>query len=222
MATSADTLELLGLSPALGRILRFYFARPEARTHQRALQRMLDLGSASVQRELERLQQLGVLESEKEGVRVVYTVIQDSPEWLALRELQATSRDLVPLLRDALVDVEGVMAAFVFGSVARGTHREDSDVDLFVLEGPDFDRRRFYLQLTEVGLLVDRRVNPIRYTPLELGERLGNASHPSRGFLREVLGGEKLWIAGSPSALGPIIAAAGLTREAHAVEVEQI
>jgi predicted nucleotidyltransferase len=187
--------------------------RPGERSHQRALQRVLGLGSASVQRELERLEELGVLNVEQEGKRTVYSVAQDAPEWRAIEELGRTSTDPIPLLRDALVDVDGIQAGFVFGSVARGMQREDSDIDLFVQEGPAFDRRRFYRQLSEVSLLLDREVNAIRYTPQDIGERLGDPSCPGWGFLHEVLTTEKVWIAGSPSALAPIVAAAGLSSD---------
>ena len=210
---AADAFEALGLSSALGRIIRFYMARPEERPHQRALQRALSLGSASVQRELDRLQRFGVIAVEQEGNRTTYAVDQDAPEWRALEELARTSGDPVPLVRDALVDVRGIQAAFVFGSVARGTQGEDSDVDLLVLEGPDFDRKRFYRQLSEVSILLDREVNDVRYTPQDLGERLGDPSHPGWGFLQDVLTSDKIWVAGSPSALAPIAAAAGIARD---------
>ena len=210
---AADAFEALGLSPALGRIIRFYMARPEERPHQRALQRTLGLGSASVQRELERLQRFGVITVEQAGNRTMYAVAQDAPQWRALEELASTSGDPVPFVRDALVDVEGILAAFVFGSVARGTQREDSDVDLLVLEGPDFDRKRFYRQLSEVSVLLDREINGLRYTPQDMGERLGDPSHPGWGFLQDVLTSDKIWVAGSPSALAPIAAAAGITHD---------
>lgn len=214
--TTADAFDTLGLSPALGRIIRFYMARPEERPHQRALQRALSLGSASVQRELDRLQRFGVIAVEQEGNRTTYAVDQDAPEWRALEELARTSGDPVPLVRDALVDVEGIQAAFVFGSVARGTQGADSDVDLLVLEGPDFGRKRFYRQLSEVSILLDRQVNDVRYTPQDLGERLGDPSHPGWGFLQDVLTSDKIWVAGSPSALAPIAAAAGIARDSLA------
>ncbi|MEX0893601.1 MAG: nucleotidyltransferase domain-containing protein [Gemmatimonadota bacterium] len=216
MVATADVFAALGLSPALGRIIRFYLARPEERPHQRALQRALDLGSASVQRELERLRCLGVLTVEQIGNRTKYGIAQGAREWRALEELASTSRNPVPFVRDALVDVEGILAAFVFGSVGRGTQREHSDIDLLVLEGSGFDRQRFYRQLSEVSLLLDREVNSLRYTPQDMGERLGDPSHPGWRFLHDVLSGEKIWVAGSSSALGPIAAAAGIPRDSLA------
>lgn len=209
-----DAFDGLGLSPALGRIIRYYLVRPDARPHQRALQRALDLGSASVRRETDRLQRLGVLRARQEENRTVYTVAQRAPLWRALQDLAGTSGDPSAILRDALVDVEGIAAAFIFGSVARGTQREDSDIDLFVLEAAAFDRSRFHRRLTEVTLLLGREVRGIRYTPRQLGERLGDPAHPGHDFLREVLTGEQVWVAGSPGELAPIVAAAGLPTEA--------
>lgn len=213
MTASSDALDALGLSPALGKIIRFYLVRPGAHPHQRALQRTLGLGSASVQRETERLQRLGLLRAEKVGGRTAYSVFHQVPLWRALEDLERASEDPTAILRDALIDVEGILTGFVFGSVARGTHRQKSDLDLFVLEGPDFDRRAFYRNLSEVTLLMGREVHSIRYSPHDLGKRLGDPSHPGRGFLRKTLAGEKIWVAGSFSELAPIAAAAGLPSE---------
>jgi predicted nucleotidyltransferase len=43
------------------------------------------------------------------------------------------SADAIARIRSALEDVPGVAAAWVFGSVARGTARADSDIDFGVL-----------------------------------------------------------------------------------------
>ncbi len=55
------------------------------------------------------------------------------------------SSDSLARIREALEDVPGVAAAWVFGSVARGTARADSDIDFGVL-------------LTERG--AEKRVEP--------------------------------------------------------------
>jgi predicted nucleotidyltransferase len=136
--------------------------------------------------------------------------VQDSPVWQALRILAGTSADPTPLLRDALADIPGVQAAFIFGSTAQGTQREDSDIDLFVVEEPTLDRRQLLRQLAEAELVLQREINPVRYTPEGLAERLGDPGHPAWRFVCETLAGPKRWVAGAASAIAPLAAAAGV------------
>lgn len=63
----ADPLQLLGIAPSSGRILRYFALRPEAQPHARQLQRVLAIGGASAQRDLERLVTLGALARSTDG-----------------------------------------------------------------------------------------------------------------------------------------------------------
>jgi predicted nucleotidyltransferase len=200
----------LGVPAAAVQILRYYLVRPGARTHARELRRVLQLSGASLDRELDRLVDLGCLERVREGNRVLYAAIRSSRVWTAARILAGDTSDPVPLLRNALADVPGVQAAFVFGSVARGTQGAKSDIDLFVVEDASLDRRMLLRHLAEVESITDHEVNPIRYTPQALAERLGRRDHPAFGFLRETLTGPKRWVAGAASAIQPLVTAAGI------------
>lgn len=211
-----DALDLLGIAPAAARILRFFLVRPGAQPHARELQRVLELGGGSLQRELERLVALGALERLPQGRRVHYRAVSSSPVWKAIALLESASADPTPLIRDAVVDVPGIQAAFVFGSTARGTAREDSDIDLMIIEGDTLDRRKLLEQLNEVALVVGREVNPVRYTMESLGERLANREHPAQRFVRDALAGPKDWVAGSPSMLRSVAAAARISPDALA------
>ncbi len=209
-------LDLLGIAPAAGRILRYFLVRPGAEPHGRELQRALGLGGASLQREMERLSALGAIGRRPDGRRVRFHALPDSPVWKGLAMLEGASPDPTALVREAVSGVPGVLAAFIFGSLARGDHREDSDIDLFVVEDPAVDRRTLLGQLAEVEQLVGREVDAVRYTPQALGERLGDTRHPAFAFVRQALLGPKRWIAGAASTITPLAAAAGLPAEALA------
>ncbi|MGK7312314.1 MAG: nucleotidyltransferase domain-containing protein [Candidatus Longimicrobiales bacterium M2_2A_002] len=210
MANNTDTLDLLGLSRAAARIFRFFLIRPGARPHAREIQRRLDLGGASLKRELDRMVELGALRKEREGRRTHYSVIEGSPVWQAIRILESTSGDPAPLLEEALADVPGLEAAFIFGSAATGSEAEESDVDVFVVEGPGADRKAMFRNLAEAAVLLGREVNPVQYTLQTLAERLGDEAHPARDFVRDVLSGPKRWIAGTAAGITPIATAAGI------------
>ena len=107
-----------------------------------------------------------------------------------------------------MCDVAGIEAAFVFGSMAKHTRiREDSDIDVFVVEGQSVDRNALLRQLFEAGMLIGREVNAVRYTTQALADRLGDRHHPASRFVREALRGPKRWVAGTGTALLPLLAA---------------
>jgi len=215
---STDPCEALGMAPAAASIIRYYLLRPEACPHGREIQRVLGLGGASLQRELERMVSLGALVRTRKGRRIHYAMGPNAQLWAALSLMVGSTSDPARLIRDALLDVGGVRAAFLFGSTALGTQHSDSDVDIFVLEDPKADRRALLRQLAEAGLLLGREVNTLRYTELNIAERLGDPTHPGAGFMREVLTGPKRWVAGSPAPILLLTTAAGLRLSEVAAE----
>lgn len=185
--------------------------RPGARPYARHLQRVLDLGGASLQRDLGRLVDFGILERTEDGRLARYHTGDRPNFWAAVRLLVADLDDPASLLSEALRDVSGIEAAFVFGSAAEGARCSDSDIDLFVVEQPGIDPRALHRQIAEAGHVLGREMNPVRYTQQALAERLGNANHAANGFVRAVIAGPKRWVAGSEAAIRPIATAAGLS-----------
>ena len=197
--SATDPMRLLGLSPALVGILRYFVLRPDAEPRLRELQRLLGLSSASTQRELARMVALGALERRVRGREVRYVAVTTPDAQKVWRVLRTLVRDLsapVTLVQEALRDVPGIEAGFVFGSEARGAARPDSDVDVLVV-GDAIDTRAMHRRLVEAALLMGREINPLRYSRAQFAERLRSGA----GFVRDVLRGPKAWVAGSAAAL---------------------
>jgi predicted nucleotidyltransferase len=159
----------------------------------RALQRHLGLSVHSLQRELERLESMGLIRRHEEHGRVFCTPIVEHPSWAAFQTLVREHADPADVLRDALTNVEGIRAAFVFGSHARGDTRSDSDVDLFIVTDME-PGAGFAKALLETQVLLDREIDFKRLSYDELREKQG-------GFVRDALGGPKKWVVGSAAAL---------------------
>jgi predicted nucleotidyltransferase len=148
------------------------------------------------------LERLGVIRREVSGRHVRHVPNEQSPRWRLLRELVRELADPTDVVRDALSDVPGLEAAFVFGSMARGTDiREGSDIDLFVLRG-DLAEDRLARRTIDAGVLLKREVNPVVMGAEELRDRLSKES----GFLRAVLSEPKRWVVGDESALHSALA----------------
>ncbi|HSU14216.1 nucleotidyltransferase domain-containing protein [Longimicrobium sp.] len=183
-----DQLSAFVGSEARARLLAHFVARPESRLHVRALERDTGIGKRSLQKELARLVEMGLVRREHEGRRVVYVRSGYTPEWRAIEKLVATY-GIPLLLRAGLAGVPGVEAAFIFGSLARGDARPDSDIDLLVYGeelGDSFDFLYIF------GLL-DRKLDDKWIDR----ERFLRWNDPRVSFLPSALRAPKIWLIGS-------------------------
>ena len=194
MPPSSTLSELL--PGATLRLLTHFLLHPELALHLRALREHTGLGMGSLQRELARLEALGLLTRAERNRRVYYEPVAGHPSWGAFRTLMREHGDPADVLREALGGVEGIRAAFLFGSTVRGDARPDSDIDVFIVEdGMPLDE--IGRATAEVQSLLDRAVDVKRFTPATLARRLGEGS----AFVRDALAGPKTWLVGSEDVL---------------------
>lgn len=180
-----DPLALALASGAMARLVRYFAVNPEAAPHVRALERVTGLRPASLTNELDRLLTLGLLVRRRDGNKVRYCVSEENPLWAQFRSLVrllSTPADVLPF---ALTEVEGVEGAFIFGSFAKGSEREESDVDVMVL-GDRIDEPSLSRHVIEASVLLGREVNIVQATPAEFrsGQR----------FYRNVAREAKQWL----------------------------
>jgi predicted nucleotidyltransferase len=187
-----DALSATLASGALARVLIDFAVHPEDSSHGRAIQQRTGLTPRSLQTELARLEALGLVRRRQDGRLVRYEMVEDNPRWTTFRRLIRELADPVDVVRNALADVPGIGAAFIFGSFARGDTREDSDVDLFIVD--DGVPERWLARRTiDAEILLGREVNVVEMTRDELARRFEEGS----GFIRNVLSRPKLWLVGS-------------------------
>jgi predicted nucleotidyltransferase len=167
--------------------------------HVRELRRLTGLGMGSLQAELRRLVRLELLSTRREANRVLYRLETGHRRWQAFRALLASSAEPVELLRAAFAGVDGVEAAFIFGSEARGDTRDGSDIDLFIV-GRDDVHHAVSQALTEIELLLQREIDVMEYTLERVQAR---ATRPTE-FVQRVMLEPKLWVAGELAALQPL------------------
>jgi predicted nucleotidyltransferase len=197
---SGDPLARVLASSALAHLILYYVLHPDSAPHFRGLQRATGISSRSLQHELARLQELGMIRRERDGKLVRYPRVADHPRWFVFRDLVREFAEPKTLLRTALVEVPGIDAAFIFGSFARGDMHAESDIDVFAL-GDSLKNLSTRLALTqgtlEAAMLLNREVNVVRYTRDKLETRRDD------GFLSAVLAGPKTWLVGDEAVLQP-------------------
>jgi len=200
----ASSLAALFPSMAMARLVVFFSVHPGQRFHLRELKRRTRLSSASLQRELHRLVESGALEREEgDDHRVRFAQREAHDAWRAWTLLLRSIAAPADVLREALVDAQGVEGAFVYGSTVRGDARPGSDVDvcLIVREAePSRARRR---QLSDVEFLLGKPLDVVEYSAGTARQR-ARSGNP---FLSRMLAEPKTWIHGGPESLGATEAA---------------
>lgn len=120
-------------SEARVRVLSLFLTHPDRDFYGREVGRLTGLLPRAVHRELERLTSIGILHREQRGNRVYVRVNRTNPIVPELRAIFLKTVAIGDQIRTALADVEGVVLAFVYGSVAANTDTMESDVDLLVV-----------------------------------------------------------------------------------------
>jgi predicted nucleotidyltransferase len=171
-------------------VLRILFGTTPTELHLRELVRRSGLSIGTVQQELRRLTRIGVVLARRDGNRLYYRSNPDHPLFPELRSLVLKTDGLVGVLEQALADEE-VQLAFVFGSVASGEAKAESDVDLMIVGSVGL--RRVTQLLSGVADRVGREINPHVLTPGEFQARKRRKDH----FLSSVLETPKLFVKGN-------------------------
>lgn len=199
MSNSASLMDLL-FPPARQRALAVLLLQPEAAFHLRELARLTGSHAGTLARELDKLTRAGLLLRSEQGNQVRYQADAQHPLFGDLAAMFRKTHGAVPMLREALAPLGArIRLALVFGSVARGTATQGSDVDLLVLGSVGFaDLVRALHPLHEV---LGREVNPVLYGTKEFAARVMRKD----AFARDILGKPKLWIKGGDDELAKLV-----------------
>src|SRR5947199_4461881 len=152
-------------------VLSTLLLHPEDSLHVRELARLTGASAGSLHRELRALSELGLLLRQEVGRQVHYRANPASPVFEELAGLLRKTAGVADVLRDALAPLaDKVTFAFVYGSMAAGTQRPGSDVDLMVLGRAGFADLARALAGAQAALR--REVNPTVATPREFKQKL--------------------------------------------------
>lgn len=147
-------------TPVQQRVLGLLFGQPQRRFQSGELIRLVGAGTGAVHRLLTRMAATGLVSVEKVGNQKFYMANPSSPVFEELAGLVRKTVGLVAPLHAALVPLaDRIAAAFVYGSVAKGTERAESDIDLLVV-ADDLDYADLYAVLPDAEATLSRSVNP--------------------------------------------------------------
>ena len=196
MTSGSDTrqnkfLERLFSSRVRVQLLSYFLLHPETRNHIRALASQVDAQYNAVWKELNNLEQAGLLKSETEGGRRIFTLNSDYPIVPELRNIILKTVGAGDFLRGSLANIDGIIAAFVFGSFAEGDADISSDMDIMLIG--DADTAQVSTVISEMEEKLDRAVNYVLFTRDEWKSRIQNEDP----FVMNVRDGNKVLLIGS-------------------------
>ena len=196
--------EFSGLADALfskvqQRVLGVLFGRPDRSFYANEIIGLARSGTGAVQRELLRLEGAGIIRASRVGKQKHYQANAQSPLYAELRGIAFKTFGLADVLRSALDPLAAdIQAAFVYGSIARGEDRADSDVDVLVISD-SMAYGDLYAALEPASTRLGRKVAPTLYSGDDFRKRLKQQN----SFLVRVLSQPKLWLIGGDNDLAP-------------------
>ncbi|OGN87714.1 MAG: hypothetical protein A2158_07800 [Chloroflexi bacterium RBG_13_46_14] len=193
-------LETLLGSKLRVKVLGWLFSHPDERYFVRQLTNLLGEDSTNVSRELIRLENTGILVSQKEGKQKYYQANRKSPLFNELRGIVVKTVGIADVIRSALSrEADRIRAAFIFGSIADGTDKKTSDIDVLVVGPISFGETVTLLSSAEEKL--GREINPVVYSVSEFRKRVKDSDH----FICNLLESEKIFLIGDENEFGRLV-----------------
>lgn len=163
-------------SPVQQRVLALLFGQPERSFRSTEVIALADSGTGAAHRQLTRLADTGLITVIRVGNQKHYQANHDSPIFSELHGLVVKTIGLAGPLTEALEPFrDRIQAAFVYGSIAKGSDTAQSDIDLMVISD-DLAYPDVYSALQEAELKLGRTVHASLTTAAEWKRKLAEGN----------------------------------------------
>jgi len=178
-------------------VLGLLFGQPDRSFYATEVIGKVRAGSGAVQRELARLEASGLATVRRLGTQKHYQANPDSPLFAELCSIAQKTVGIAEPLRRALEDLAGeIVAAFIFGSLAKRSDTALSDIDLMIVSD-SLSYAEVFSALEDAARELGRPINPTVYTRSQWAKRLKERN----SFAVRVMEQPKIWLFGSPDDL---------------------
>lgn len=153
-------------SDAQGRVLSAVFLASEGKpVHVREIATRTGVPYSTVQREVDRLVDAGVLRTEAFANAKVVRPNRESPYFRELESLVTKTYGPATMIAEALVNERGVADAYIFGSWAARYHGDagptPGDIDVVIVVDEDADTTRIEDAVADATRALSREVNVV-------------------------------------------------------------
>jgi predicted nucleotidyltransferase len=139
---------------------------------------------------LDTLVMIGLLGVEKRGVQKYYFADKNSPIFSEMKGLIFKTTGIQGSIKAALSRLKGVQAAFIYGSYAKGSEKEDSNINLMVIGQVNITELNDVVMGLEEKM--KREIDYLAFDEQEYRKRK-DAKDP---FIREIVKGKKIFLLG--------------------------
>lgn len=199
MCTAQDSIAEALFGKTRRRVLALLFGRSHEAFYLRQISRKTGVAVGAVQRELARLTLAGLITRTPEGSQVYFRANPHSPVYDELQRLMVKTAGIADALRSTLVSSKKIDVAFIYGSVAKGSHSTYSDIDIMIIGEVSLSELLPLLGLAQERLA--REINPTIYTPEEFRSKRGGRRH----LVSRVLEEQKIFIIGTDDDLKKLV-----------------
>ena len=192
-------LDELFSSKARIEILKLFIFNPQDKFYQRQIALRAKQPIRAVQREVEKLENIGLIKKSVAGNRIYYNVDRSCPIYAELKGIIFKTAGIAPVLKTEFAKSKNIIAAFIYGSYAEGKEAPSSDIDLMIIG--DISSRDISKALSGPKTELSREINYAVFKPAEFKNKITGEDH----FLNSVLKKKKIFIVGSENELKRII-----------------
>ena len=151
------------------KVLGYYFLNPSKTHYINELASILDVDVGNLYRKLSELEREGVLFSEERGSQKYYGLNKLYPLIKEIERAYNAKYGFAHLLTGKADTIKGLKEAYIFGSYAKGSFQNESDIDLLLIGShSSIEAKRVILPLQKI---LGREINIIDISPKELALR---------------------------------------------------
>ena len=190
------TLSSVLFSDYRSRVLGLLLLHPERSYYLREIAMLTSTIPGTLKRELDKLNEVGLLTVKKVGNQNHYQANRECPIYEDLANILRKTSGLVDVLMGGLLPLsKNIQNAFVFGSVASGNVNAKSDIDLMLIG--DLTYAEVVSLMHPLQEQLGREINPKIFTVKEWQKLMQD----NGAFVHDVLSKTKLFIIGNEQQL---------------------
>lgn len=179
-------------------VLGLLYTKPEKSFYTKEILRLTGMGVATIKRELDRMVAAGILTFTKLGNQHHYQANPECPIYGELLSIVRKTFGIADVVRNALEpNKDSIAYAFVYGSIAKGTEKVKSDIDLMLI-GNKLSYGDVMDLLIPVEGKLGRPINPTIYSVRDFRKKL----REKNSFLTRVMEQEKVIVMGAEDGIG--------------------
>jgi len=157
-------------SDIVNKVLGYYFLNPKARHYVRELAELLKLDPGNLSRKMLELKKEGFFLSENEGKNRYFILNKKFPLLKEYESIYEAKFGVVKSLEISLKEIKGIKKAYIFGSYAKGSFEEGSDIDLLVVG--DNDHTKISRAISVLEKRWYREINLVDFSEKEFNQKI--------------------------------------------------